>query len=576
MSPAPSSTCAWRRTGDIVCREYLSRLVLSAGVAAVLFLHGERLGALLWWCALGASLGLEALLYRRFLKKDRTPTGKERAAFAATSLLCSTVNIYPAAALLTRNEPHSAFAAALFLAGTLIHLLVHNSANRMIFLSAAAPMAAAFAAVAADAAFRSGAILPALTTIVFLYAMGLAFLAKEAGERRLREALLDAERERAAALKASAAKTAFLAKMSHELRTPLNGVLGMAAALKESAGPDERARLDAIEASGEALLSLLTDALDVTRIETGGLSLSEAPADLRGIVAGALSRARPHAAAKGLALSVDLDGVRDAFLAIDAVRLSQALGHLLSNAVKFTASSGAVLVRVRTANGEGLIEVSDTGCGVSAEEAARIFRPFEQADNSIIRRHGGAGLGLALVAEIARAMGGGVSVRSEKGKGALFSFAFRYRPAPRAEDPAPSAAPAAPTLRGPEILLVEDNEINRKVVRALLRPLNASVTEAENGAIALERLTERRFDLVLMDLHMPVMDGLSATRAIRRAKAQFARTPIVALTAAVSEEDRAASFSAGVDDFLGKPVKGEMLIAAVRRLTEPRLQAAVS
>lgn len=559
---------AYRKTGDTVRREYWGRLVVLAGVALIPFFLGRQLGAVLWWLAVAGLLALEVALYSRFLARGRPLAKSERGALAVVSFICSCVNVWPAYALLTVDQPHASFAAALFMAGTLLHLLVHNSENRLIFCSAAAPLAVGLLGAGGFAALGQGEFLPLLTASVFLYAMGMAFLAKESASRKIAAALAEAERERAAALKASAAKSAFLARMSHELRTPLNGVLGSAAALKAAALAEADAdRLAAIEASGEALLALVSDAIDITSIETGGLTLSEGPTDLCQTICAAVARHRPRAAEKGLGLGLDLTAVQEPFVSIDGARLGQALSHLLSNAVKFT-ESGAILVRVQADNGEGLIEVSDTGCGLSAEEQERIFRPFEQADNSITRKYGGAGLGLALVAEIAKAMGGSVSVKGEKGKGAAFTLSFRAPPA--SATPAAAVAPQA-SKNGPAILLVEDNEINRKVVRAFLRPLNAVVVDAENGAVALARLSERAFDLVLMDLHMPVMDGLTTTRAIRAAPAPYARTPIVALTAAVSEEDRRASFAAGVDEFLGKPVKGDKLAATIRRFTGDRL-----
>jgi len=563
---------AYKQTGDAVRREYGGRLVIMAGVALIPFFLGYEAGAILWWLAISGLLALEVALYRRFLSQDRALTRSERWTLAGTSFLCSSVNVWPAYALLAIDQPHAAFASALFMGGTLIHLLVHNSANRLIFFSAAVPMAIGLVAAGAFAAASRGEFLPLLTAAVFLYAMSTAFFAKEAAARKIAAALAEATRERAAALRASAAKSAFLAKMSHELRTPLNGVLGSAAALKGTPLTESGAEsLAAIEACGQSLLALVSDAIDITSIETGGLSLSEAPADLRDVIQAVVTRHRPPASAKGLALSLDLSEVQEPFVSLDSARLGQALAHLVSNAVKFT-DTGAILVRARARDGQAVVEVSDTGCGLSQEEQERIFRPFEQADNSTTRRFGGAGLGLALAAGIAKAMGGSLTVRSERGKGATFSFSFR---APPAQPPQRADTSAPPLGTGPAILLVEDNEINRKVVRAFLRPLNAEVVEAENGAAALARLSERAFDLVLMDLHMPVMDGLSATRAIRAARAPYAKTPIVALTAAVSEEDRRASFAAGVDDFLGKPVGSEMLAATVRRLTTGKMAAAV-
>jgi CheY-like chemotaxis protein len=240
--------------------------------------------------------------------------------------------------------------------------------------------------------------------------------------------------------------------------------------------------------------------------------------------------------------------------------------HLVSNAVKFT-EAGAVLVKLRAEGPHIEIEVSDTGCGMSAAELLSVFDAFEQADNSLTRAYDGAGLGLTVARGIIEAMDGTLRARSEKGRGATFTATFQAAPAPRPDaisETKPALVPGAVAVP-PRILLVEDNLVNREVVKALLRPVTISVVEAENGAEALERLEDGAFDLILMDLHMPVMDGLSAIRAVRALQRPVASTPIVVLTAATSEEDRVRSIDAGADGFLAKPVKARDLAGAVRR-----------
>lgn len=571
MPGTDANLAAYRQTRDTVIGEYLLRLGLTAGVAAIAFMLDPGPSAIVWWIAMAGFLGLEAALYRNFFNGAPTLVPVSVAArLAAVSFSGAVVYAWPAFAFLADGAPSSYFAAAAFLAGTLIHLVVHNSATRLIFAASATPIALAFLAIGIDASLDAASMLPLLTVGLFVYATLMAYLAKEQGVRRTAEAMREALQARETAERASAAKSIFLAKMSHELRTPLNGVLGMAEALKETPrGAEDLARIDAIIACGRALEDMLADTLDATKIEAGRLDLDPRPADIAAIARETEALFRPAAAEKGLALNYDLSALAEPRAVVDAGRLRQALIHLVSNAVKFT-DSGAVLVKARSARGadgniEAVIEVSDTGRGLAPEDAARVFEPFEQADNSTTRRDGGAGLGLALARGVAEAMGGALDLATRPGAGSTFSFRFSAAPAP----PAP-AAPAAVSIEGVRVLLVEDNPVNREVVKALLRPLKVKIVEAENGAEALVRLRERAFDVVLMDLHMPVMDGLAAMRAIRAGDPAYSRTPVVALTAAVSAEDRAASFAAGADAFLAKPVRRDLLAGVIARFAVAR------
>lgn len=551
-----------------IAREYPLRLALFAAIACLIFLLGQRLGAVVWWLAMAGVLWLEKRAYDRFFAGAPARVSRAKALeFAALSLLCSMIYVWPVFALIAEERPATHFGAAAFVCGSLIHLLVHNGASRLIFAAAATPLALAFAFTGVTLSLDDGAALPVLMVGVFLWAAALAFEARAKASLRIRAALAEAEEARAAAERASAAKSLFLAKMSHELRTPLNGVLGLAAALRaEAKDTQDRARLDAILACGDTLLGLVEATLDHAAIEGGRLALNLAPTDLGRIVTNAAELFRPAAASKGLALTVDLPAAGADRYLLDGPRLSRALMHLVSNAVKFT-EAGAVLVKLRAEGPHIEIEVSDTGRGMSAAELLSVFDAFEQADNSLTRAYDGAGLGLTVARGIIEAMDGTLRARSEKGRGATFTATFQAAPAPRPDaisETKPALVPGAVAVP-PRILLVEDNLVNREVVKALLRPVTISVVEAENGAEALERLEDGAFDLILMDLHMPVMDGLSAIRAVRALQRPVASTPIVVLTAATSEEDRVRSIDAGADGFLAKPVKARDLAGAVRR-----------
>jgi signal transduction histidine kinase/CheY-like chemotaxis protein len=586
MSSCDETLAAYRRTRDAVLRELPLRVSLAWTVVIVLLSFAPPIDAAAWAAMMSALFVLEAALYRRFFQIPRARVGPgAKARFAAVSFACALVWCWPVAVFIADGAPAAAFAAAAFLSGTLINLVIHNSASALIFASAALPSFVAFLVFGAAMSVATGSAPPLLAAVIYVSAILAAYGAKTRIERRLRAALAEAEAARGAAERASAAKSNFLAKVTHELRTPLNGVIGLAAALGESEPSDEKRRqIAAIGECGEALLDMIDKTLDHANLAAAPLRLETAPADLRAIAGTAIARWRAAAAEKGVALSLDLAEAREPFVLVDAERLGRALGHLVSNAVKFT-DAGAILVKLRAARaGRGVavaIEVSDTGCGVAPQDAERIFLPFEQADNSTTRAHGGVGLGLAVARALAETMGGALTLRPATGVGATFRFAFA---APAAQAPesdsesdsesasesasASACAPPAPdriAAAGPRILLVEDNPVNRQVVRAMLAPLGAEIVEAENGAAALERLAERGFDVVLMDIQMPVMDGLSATRAIRASGAPYSGVPVVAVTAASSEADRAGCFAAGVDDFLAKPVRLEALSRLVER-----------
>jgi signal transduction histidine kinase/ActR/RegA family two-component response regulator len=372
---------------------------------------------------------------------------------------------------------------------------------------------------------------------------------------------------------ASRAKSEFLAMMSHEIRTPLNGVLGMAQALAmDDLAAGQREKLDVILASGETLTALLNDILDLSKIEAGKLEITPVDSDIAAVLDRAVDLFAPRARERGLQLAITRDGDGPDWLKLDRVRVHQCLTNLVSNAVKFT-GSGAISVRWSTqcTNGDCSVRiaVTDTGIGMDAEAMNRLFNAFTQADGSTTRRFGGTGLGLAITRRLARMMGGDVLVASEPGRGSTFTLTFTAQPAltrPRRTRPAPGETHAAPA-GAVRILLVDDNATNRQVARLFLARLHAEITEAENGAEALARLAERPFDLVLLDVHMPVMDGCETIRRIRASDRPWRTLPVIALTADAMEGDRERFVAMGMTDYLAKPIDRRALLNAIHAAT---------
>jgi len=377
-----------------------------------------------------------------------------------------------------------------------------------------------------------------------------------------------AEQARAKAENANQAKSRFLAMMSHELRTPMNAILGSAQVLDTMSLDDEiREHVDTLTTGGETLMAILNDVLDLTKIESGKLSVEYTDFDFAALLAQAQSLWAPRASDKALDLNFKIAEDVPPWIHSDTTRLRQILFNLLSNAIKFT-KTGSVNVSVKkcgTEHGKAQLEiaVSDTGIGIAADSLEALFNPFEQADNSITRRFGGTGLGLSISRQLATLLGGELSVESHEGQGSTFTLRFSAAPCAAPKEKQPAKGTDTKKSRALNILVAEDNAVNIKVLRALLKPFPYEIIHAENGEIALGFLETREFDLVLMDIQMPILDGLLTTKKLRAGNGPNKNIPVIAMTANAMEGDRESYLAAGMTGYVPKPIDARQLYTTI-------------
>jgi len=526
-----------------------------AAVAGTAILFGLNLGwaaGAIWfaiWCVTEAWVWRSATI----MAPPRTSSFGKRLNYAAAALASTLMWSVLAFAYWRTGDPLLQVVAATCLASLLMHAASFGYRSPVVLMVQAGPPAVTWLALPA---FLGG--FPDLSTVTLIVSVGLMLFYVYA--------IVVSNTRKAAALEAAnEAKSAFLAMMSHELRTPLNGVLGIARILQAAPlSPRHAASVDIIVRSGEHMISVLNDVLDVSKIEAGRLDLEAVAFDVVDAGERVVMLWAGTAADRGLSLTFDVEPDFHPWVLGDVTRVRQVMLNLVSNAIKFT-DQGEVRLGVRwrdrAERAPGIeISVRDTGIGLSPAQQEKLFKPYAQAEASTARQFGGTGLGLSICRQLTELMGGTISLESTLGEGATFTV---WLPLRRADPPSPAGDDAAQTLPALRVLVVDDNAINQTVAKAVLEATGAVVEIANDGADALERLRAAAFDVVVMDVRMPRMDGIEAVARIRAGEAGPPQVPVIALTGDVGGDEEARVRGLGFDALQGKPIHPAGLIGSI-------------
>jgi len=546
-----------------------------------------NIGRWFWWTlcdALGLIIGTPAVLLwvknKRYLKFSNASGAEQIFLFISILTLTTTaflqtysnmyVFVYPLILLLAfRAGPTWVLGSVLTVSLVASALTVHGHGP--------------FVSLASSNTHLKQSVLQQFLLSLFICAVPVNNALGDMGRtaQRLRRVHAIAREARSAAVAANLAKSQFIANVSHEIRTPLNGVLGMAQVLAASDLTSvQRQRVDIIHSSGEVLLSILNDVLDFSKIEAGKLELEYTPFDVVKVVSDVVAAFSGVAESKKLRLGLRLEGAGagDLYLG-DPTRVCQIISNLVSNALKFT-QAGEVEIVLSCREDGVVVAVRDTGIGIPGDKLSKLFGQFEQVDASTTRRFGGTGLGLSICHELCRLMAGRIVVESQFGTGSTFTVDLPLQRLSALEGPpwqadACDVGQAYPTNSALRVLAAEDNKINQLVVTILLQQMGVTPTMVEDGAQAVEAWRTAEFDLILMDMQMPVMDGLAAVRAIRVAEALSSRprSPIIALTADVMSHHLETYRKAGVDAVVAKPIQFAELASAMQSVLDPAASA---
>jgi len=548
-----------------------SRIVFATVYALALSPMAGWRTCLAWYVAFLSIQGLESRLYRA----GRGDTPKPSTALA---LLAAASTIYGALGIAAawQGGYFGVTCGALFLAGAVLSTVVTNQRSQAAYSAAMAPYIGYFLLISYFAARLTGAgdqaVALASVSGLLVFSASTLWRSGAAAFEAQRRARLEADRRRLQAESAVGAKSAFIAMVSHELRTPISAILAGAEAIQNAphAPLDLRSNAALIAESGRMMRALLGDLLDLSKIEAGRMSVETLDFDPAVLVADSVAFWGSQARDKGLTLTLEGVETLPPRVSADPTRLKQVLNNLLSNAIKFTDQGGVALAVDAAPEGEGwrlVFAVADTGVGMTREQFARLFIPFDQTLASTARTHGGTGLGLTISRELARLMGGDLSAASQPGKGATFTLQIVAGP-PGAAAAAPSQ-PLAP-VENVRVLAVDDHEVNRRAIALMLEPMGVDLTLAASGEQALALAAVQAFDVILMDLYMPLMDGREATRRLRSTDGPNQTTPIIACTASTGERDWLTCQEAGMDLSVSKPFDAALLHGAIARALDAR------
>jgi signal transduction histidine kinase/ActR/RegA family two-component response regulator len=541
----------------------VSRIVVGALAAGLIALNLGIPITVAWFCGLLAAEAWTWFATKR--QAEGLPVGVAgRLNFLGALLAITLIWVVLAVLYWRTGETSLRMVALVLVASQLIHAQSFSFRSKLTLALNGLPPATALVVLPT---FFGGFDAAAQITLACSLMLTLLYLISSAAANMRATSALERAQEDAVA--ASRAKSTFLAMMSHELRTPMNGVLGMAFALKQTKLNRRQAeQVDMLIRSGDGLMAILNDILDISKIEAGKFELEEAAVDLRELGLRVHDLWTEVASAKGVALIYEVDPATPAWVTGDPTRIRQIMLNLVSNALKFT-TTGEVRLTIRPTVKGVELRVSDTGPGIPAEQQARLFQVFQQAEASTARRFGGTGLGLAICRQLSEMMGGKIELESRQGGGSTFRVLL---PLAATEAPDASAEEAAfDGLAGMRVLVAEDNAINQAVARAVLEAAGIEAVIVGDGAEALEALGAEAFDAVLMDVHMPRVNGIEALGRIRAGETGDAAQPVIALTADAMAGEEAKLASLGFDRVQPKPIQPAALLTA---LAEVRAQAA--
>jgi signal transduction histidine kinase/CheY-like chemotaxis protein len=573
---------AYALVSQVRYRELKTRIGLAAFIGCTAWFVVPSIWPVVWFAAVLATQALDWAVFSRFRREpEREPGLAYLVLCCATTVLSVAVYAAMTAYMWFYGGDVGRVFAMVQCAGGLLHVSLHMHHARPILISAVAPHATYFLGLPIYSAIASQnwqGLLIAIGCILYMSHLVVAVKQSSLTTGTL-QAARDAEQSaRRKAEVANAAKSDFLAVVSHEIRTPMNAVVSAANLLRRTRlDSQQREHVSMLIDAGDVLMGLLNDVLDFSKIEAGRMELESADMVVRDRLSTIVRLWEPRALENGVRLKVRIAPDVPATVRTDPLRVQQILFNLVSNAVKFT-ENGEITIAVTWADGRLNMAVSDTGCGIPADRLSQIFNSFEQADVGTTRRYGGTGLGLSISRKLAELMGGTLGVESVEGEGSIFSLSLPVTAVENAVPRPVRPVEVSGSLAGRSILAADDHEVNRRILQLLLEPHGCRLTLVENGAEALEAASEQRFDAILMDMQMPVMDGLEATRRIRAGEIN-GDTPVVALTANALDLHRAAWDAAGVHAFLTKPIDPVLLAATLAEacaLERPGADSAVA